>query len=318
LKIIGGRCAGVIADKAGQEREWLADGVVIADGGFQSNAEMFKRHIGPHPEKVLQRGAANGRGDGIAMAMAAGAATRNLDRFYGHLHSADALTNPDVWPYPELDAVAASSIVVGADGSRFTDEGKGGLAIANQLARLEDPLSATMIFDAAIWDGPGKSARFPANPYLEKFGGTLLRADSIADLAAKTGLPADRLQATVAAYNDAVAANALDRLSPSRSTEKFKALPIGKAPFIAVRLCAGITYTMGGIVVDGDGRVLRGDDAAIPGLYAAGTTTAGLEGGGDDGYIGYVGGLIKSVFGLRAAEDVAALSSAKEPRRASA
>ena len=41
----------------------------------------------------------------------------------------------------------------------------------------------------------------------------------------------------------------------------------------------------------------------IDGLYAAGGTTGGLEGGGA---LGYVGGLIKAcVFGLRVAEDAA-------------
>jgi predicted oxidoreductase len=69
-------------------------------------------------------------------------------------------------------------------------------------------------------------------------------------------------------------------------------------------LCAGITNTMGGIAIDAGGRVLRNDGSAIDGLYAAGGTTGGLEGGGDR--VGYVGGLIKAcVFGLRAAEHAA-------------
>jgi len=42
------------------------------------------------------------------------------------------------------------------------------------------------------------------------------------------------------------------------------------------------------------------DDQPIPGLYAAGGTTGGLEGGGT---LGYVGGLIKAAtMGLIAAE----------------
>ena len=74
-------------------------------------------------------------------------------------------------------------------------------------------------------------------------------------------------------------------------------------PFFAAPVCAGITYTMGGIAIDGDARVLREDDSAIEGLYAAGTTTGGLEGGSASGY---VGGLSQSVItGLLAAEDAA-------------
>ena len=47
----------------------------------------------------------------------------------------------------------------------------------------------------------------------------------------------------------------------------------------------------------------RPNGSAIAGLYAAGGSTGGLEGGGA---LGYVGGLIKAcVFGLRVAEHAA-------------
>jgi fumarate reductase flavoprotein subunit len=74
---------------------------------------------------------------------------------------------------------------------------------------------------------------------------------------------------------------------------------------MAIPICAGITYTMGGIAINGHGQVQQQDKTAIPGLFAAGATTGGLEGGGR---LGYVGGLVKAgVFGLRAAERIAAL-----------
>ena len=74
------------------------------------------------------------------------------------------------------------------------------------------------------------------------------------------------------------------------------------APFYAMPICAAITNTMGGIVVDGDARVLDKNDKPIPGLYAAGSTVGGLDGGP---HAGYVGGLIKATIGLRAAETIA-------------
>ena len=52
-------------------------------------------------------------------------------------------------------------------------------------------------------------------------------------------------------------------------------------------------------------RVLDLDDKAIPGLYAAGSTVGGLDGGP---HAGYVGGLIKATIGLRAAETIAGKS----------
>ena len=80
-------------------------------------------------------------------------------------------------------------------------------------------------------------------------------------------------------------------------------MPIETPPFHAAPLAAGITVTMGGIAVDGAARVLRPDDTPIPGLYAAGSTVGGVEGGPDAAYIG---GLIKAfLLGLVAAETAA-------------
>ncbi|HVV79581.1 MAG TPA: FAD-dependent oxidoreductase [Pseudolabrys sp.] len=305
LQMENGRCVGVIGTLKGAEHRWPAKAVVLADGGFQANRAMLREHIGPNPDAILQRGASNGHGDGLKMATAAGAATRGLTIFYGHLLGRDALTNPDVWPYPELDGVAATAIVVTPDGKRFFDEGLGGISLTNAIARLRDPASTTLICDAAIWEGPGRSARFPANPYLEKFGGTLLRADTLAELAAKANIDGAGLAKTVQDYNAALDAGQLGALTPARSTKKTAALPITGAPYIAIPLCAGITYTMGGIVIDGDGQAQRADGTAIPGLYASGTTTAGLDVSADGASVGYVGGLIKAVFGLRASERIA-------------
>ena len=77
---------------------------------------------------------------------------------------------------------------------------------------------------------------------------------------------------------------------------------------MAIPICPGITYTMGGIAIDGNAQVLDANDVPIPGLLAVGAATGGLEGGRDAGYIG---GLMKAgVFGLIAAERVAALKPA--------
>lgn len=304
LIIDGSSCRGIRGTRQNEPVDIPARAVVFSDGGFQSNLDLLREHVCSHPEALLQRGAANGSGDGVLMAMSAGGATRNMDKFYGHLHSRDALTNNDVWPYPELDGMAGNCIIVTPDGHRVIDEGLGGMAITNGLARLDDPNSATIICDAAIWDGPGRSARIPANPFLEKFGGTVLRADTVRELAVAASIDPDGLNATVTAYNAAMDSGDRESLSPPRSEKKAKAWKIAHPPFIAIPVCVAITYTMGGIAINGDGRIIDGKGMPIPGLYAAGTTTAGLEGGGD--LVGYVGGLIKSVFGLRAAEHIAA------------
>ena len=51
---------------------------------------------------------------------------------------------------PYLDSLATAGIVVDAAGERFVDEGRGGVYIANAIAKLADPLSAIVVFDRAI------------------------------------------------------------------------------------------------------------------------------------------------------------------------
>ena len=92
-------------------------------------------------------------------------------------------------------------------------------------------------------------------------------------------------------------------LSPPRRSDRYRAWPIRTAPFYAMPICAAITNTMGGIVVDGNGAVLDQSDTPMPGLFAAGSTVGGLDGGPN---AGYVGGLIKATIALRAAEAIAA------------
>ena len=283
-----------------------ANAVIIADGGFPANVELVRQYITPVPEKILQRNALTATGDGLQMAMAVGAATLGMDCFYGHLLSRDAMNNAKLWPRPYVDSLATSGILVDADARRFADEGEGGVYLANAVARLADPLSASLVMDHAIWQGPGTSPLVPSNPHLPHAGGTLHRADTLAALAALMGVPAQALQDTVAQYNQALESGTLQQLAPTRRTDRHKPWPIKVAPFYAVPLCTGITNTMGGLMVDQDGAVLDKNGAAIPGLYAVGGASGGLEGGPS---IGYVGGLIKSVLGLRAAEKIANFSA---------
>ena len=77
------RCVGVEAETAGQMRRFPAKAVLLADGGFQADLELVGKNIAPAPGGVKQRGAATGKGDGLRMATAVGAATSALDRFGG-------------------------------------------------------------------------------------------------------------------------------------------------------------------------------------------------------------------------------------------
>jgi len=299
----GERCAGVEAQADRMRRAYVARAVVLADGGFQADIDLLREHVSPAPQALKQRNAGTGCGDGLRMARKVGAAVSALDAFYGHLLSRDAFHNERLWPYPQIDELASAGVVVDARGRRIADEGMGGVFLANAVARLADPACATAIFDEAIWQGPGRSASIPPNPVLVREGGTLHQAATIAELARLTGLPVHDLESTLQAYNDAVRSGRCDALDPPRSAHKRAPMGISTPPFYAVPICAGITYTMGGITIDAAARVLRPDRMPIPGLYAAGSNTGGLDGGRA---CGYVGGLMKAiVFGLLAAEHVA-------------
>ena len=276
--------------------------MLLADGGFQANRESFEAHIGPNFDAVFQRGAATGMGDGIRMAEAVGARITSRRRFYGHLLCREARSNEKLWPYPELDAFTTPGVIVGPDGRRLANEGAGGISVANALAQLPNAGSATAVFDAAIWEGPGKAHRIPANPLLEQAGATIHRADTIEGLAAMIGVPPDVLAETIARHNAAIDSGDFSALTPPRQG-KVQPLPIRTAPFMAIHVMPGITYTMGGIEIDDHARAMSAEGKPIAGLFAAGATTGGLEGGGANAYIG---GLVKAgVFGLLAAEEAA-------------
>ena len=281
-----------------------ARAVVICDGGFQGNLPLIGRHITPAPEKVKQRGASTGVGDGLRMAQEAGAAITDLRCFYGHVLSRDAFTNDRIWPYPQLDELGCAGIAVDEKGLRFADEGRGGVFLANNIARLADPLTVHTVFDHAVWEGPGRNARIPANPNIVRVGAAMHQASSIAELAGRMGVPAAQLEQTVNEYNAALAAGRTGSLTPPRSTGPITGnlpiptMPIVNPPFYAVPVCAGITYTMGGIFIDGQCRVVRRAGGVFEGLYAAGSCTGGHEGGP---VAGYTGGLGKAMtFGWHA------------------
>lgn len=306
LLVEAGRCVGVIAEHEGSQKEFRARAVIIADGGFQGNAEMVGRYISKHPDRIKQRGAGTGRGDGLRMAQAIGAAITDLAQFYGHVLSRDALTNDLLWPYPLLDVLVTAGIMVNAQGERFVDEGRGGVFVANAIARLDDPLSAVCIFDNDIWEQPGARELVAPNPNLTDVGGTVYKARDLTELALMAGLPAPALKATVEGFNGAVAQGTGGTLplTPERRTQRYQPMLIGKPPFYAVPVVSGITYTMGGISINVHTQVLRADGSPINGLYAVGIAAGGLEGGPQ---IGYVAGLARcGVTALLSAEHIAA------------
>lgn len=303
LRMQGVRCVGLEAVDAAGSRTYVAQAVVLTDGGFPADPELISEHLCARPDRLLQRNAGTARGDGIRMATAVGARLAGMHRFYGHLQHREAMTRDGLWPYPAVDVLATAGIALDGQGRRFCDEGGGGVFIANAIARLPDPLAATVWFDDAVWQGPARNWLLPPNPYLVRAGVAPRQAVDIPALALDMGLDPAAVQHSIAQYNAMLEGIPTSPDVPIRSTQRIQAWPLRRPPFHAVPVCAGITSTTGGIATDGQARVQRENGGLIEGLFAAGGCTGGLEGGG---YTGYVGGLAKSsVFGMLAGESAA-------------
>jgi fumarate reductase flavoprotein subunit len=239
------------------------------------------------------------------MALAVGAKAVNLKYFYGHLIARKALTDDRFWPYPRLDSFVDEGILIDASGNRFVDEGRGDVAVANDLARSEYPTGATLIFDHESWaaskDSPSStSLKIPSpNPWILDNGGEIFCRDNAEALAEALSVNAANLKRTVEDYNRAVQSKNSPTLPVTR-TGKPKIL---RPPLYGLRVVPGITFTMGGVAINGYAEVLNQNEKSIAGLYAAGDAIGGLMGGHRGGY---TGGLMQAVVtGILAGENAA-------------
>ena len=261
-----------------------AQAVILADGGFQANRALLRRYIGT--DQVKLRATGSGIGDALLMGLGVGAKAVNMNAFYGHPLVRDALSRRNLWPYPVLDALTSAGVVVDRRGRRCVDEGQGGVAVANGLAWSANPLDFWVLFDDDAWNTAGRETPIPPNPYLEREGATIVRAPSLDAVAHRARIDVDGLRRS---------------LRHGGATPVHTGKPaLSRPPFYAIPLVAGVTFTMGGLLVDGSARVLDADEKPIPGLMAAGGTMGGLHGGPR---AGYAGGLLEAaVFGLLAGE----------------
>ena len=278
---------------------------IFSTGGFSANPDMVRRYIGAQADQCKLRGSPQCTGDGLRMGLEIGAKAVNLQYFYGHLIARKALTDDRFWPYPRLDSFVDEGILIDSRGRRFVDEGRGDVAVANDLARSADVTGATLVFDHATWsasrDKPSSTSRaIPApNPWLWQNEAEIFCADTAAALADLLGIDQALFSATVTDYNRAVAALNTSSLAVIRTGNP----RLLRAPFYGLRVVPGITFTMGGLAVNGRCEVLNVFAKSLPGFYAAGDAIGGLMGGYKGGY---TGGLMQAVVtGLLAGETAA-------------
>jgi tricarballylate dehydrogenase len=300
---------GIRAKQNGKAVEFRAKSVILASGGFESNAEWRSRYLGPNWEMAKVRGTRFNNGDGIRMALDIGASP------YGNWSGCHAVgwerNAPEFGDLDVGDQFQKHSypfgIMVNAKGQRFVDEGadfrnytyaKYGRVVLEQPGQF-----AWQIFDAKVKHLLRDEYRIRQI--------TKVEANTVEELATKLeGVDPEGFLKTIKEYNAAVDQNVPfnPNVKDGRSAKGISvpksnwANTIGDGPIEAYAITCGITFTFGGLRVNTDANVLDTDQRPIPGLYAAGELVGGLF------YFNYPGGtglMAGSVFGKIAGRSAA-------------
>jgi tricarballylate dehydrogenase len=304
----GHKVTGVRISKDDELYDVTGKAVILAAGGFQSNAEMRTRYLGPGWEMAKVRGTAFNTGDGIRMALDIGASP------FGNWSGCHAVG----WDFnaPEYGDLAVGDgfqkhsypfgIMVNATGKRFVDEGadfrnytyaKYGRVVLEQPDQF-----AWQVFDQKV-------THLLRDEYRIKQV-SKVTAPTLEQLVKKMeGVDKDSFLTEIAQYNAAVdTQTSFDpNVKDGRSTNGLSipksnwANTLTEGPFEAYHVTCGITFTFGGLRVDPQtSQVISDDQAPIPGLFAAGELVGGIF------YFNYPGGtglMSGSVFGRQAGEN---------------
>jgi tricarballylate dehydrogenase len=284
-----------------------ARAVVLAAGGFEANAEMRTRYLGPNWDLARVRGTPYNTGDAIRMALDIGAQP------WGHWSGCHAVAWDLNAPWHGDRKVGdlfqkhsyPLGIIVNRRGERFVDEGadyrnytyvRYGREILAQPGR-----AAFQIFDQKVLHLLREEYRIREM--------TRAEAATPEELARKLEIDVDGFVRTVAAFNRAVQPGEFNPavkdgkgtrgLTPPKSNW---ALPLDTPPYVGYAVTTGITFTFGGLRITPAGQVLDTEQSHIPGLFAAGELAGGLF------YVNYPGGaglMAGAVFGRIAGRSAA-------------
>ncbi|MQA85831.1 MAG: FAD-binding protein [Streptosporangiales bacterium] len=280
--------AAVVAYPDGRREEIGCRAVLLATGGYGADPELVRRHI-PEIANATYHGGEHARGDALRIGGSLGAATAYLDAYQGHA----AVTLP-AGTLVGWATIMHGAVMVNARGERFGDETCGYSEYAAMLAAQPNS-HGWIVLDRRIHD-----ACLPFQDFRDTVeSGALSWADDVAGLASAARLDAERLAATLA---DADAAARGRRTDPFGRTGWEAPLA---PPYAVVRVHPCLFHTQGGLVVDGNARVLGPDGDPIPGLYASGGAAMSISGHGAAGYLAGNGLLPALGLAFLAADHVA-------------
>lgn len=307
-----GNTIGLVVTKDGKDLRIRArKGVVLAAGGFEGDAAMRKQYLPDGGKDVFTAGSHDNTGDAIVAGEKIGGALDLMD---------------DAWWMPAFqrpggvmhvlvsERSVPPSIIVDGAGNRFTNEASPYVTFVHaQLAGKHDP--AWMIFDGKAKSRYQIGGLLPGQKFPKAWyeSGLLHSADSVGALAAKIGIPADQLEATVTRFNRFAEAGHDDDFGRGESAyDNYYGDPtlpeptmdtLEKAPYYAIRMRAGDLGTKGGLQYNANAQVLRTDGSVIEGLYAVGNTSAAVMGNDYAGAGATIGPAM--VFGFVAARHAA-------------
>jgi succinate dehydrogenase/fumarate reductase flavoprotein subunit len=246
-----GRVVGVVATVDGEEKLVRAGrGVILAAGGFIKNEEMLAKHAPQMLQTNYPLGTDGDDGRGIRMGMGAGGAA---------VHMAEGFVSVPFYP----PSAHVKGIIVNGQGQRFINEdayhGRSGDFVVSRQGGV-----AYLIVDDELY-GP-----------TDAFHKIVAVEETIEALEKAVGFPESTLTTTVEFFNRH-AANGEDPLFHKAPAYL---RPLSAPPYSALNLSVGESiipgFTLGGLDTLPSGEVLTPDGKTVPGLYAAGRTTAGL------------------------------------------
>ncbi len=250
LVVDHGRVVGAVALRYGERLAVKARrGVVLTSGGFIWNDEMLRRHAPSLLLGTWKVGTETDDGRGIEMAQAVGARVKNMH--------AGEVSLPIIPPRQLIEG-----IIVDGFGQRFINEDTY-MGRVGQAALYERDATCFLVIDEAGYapNWMGLEASWVCE-----------RVDELEDL---MDLPAGSLEATLALYNrhaefgaDPVFHKRPERVRPLLPPLGAFDLRRGSAPYAP--------FTLGGLETTVAGEVLDIGGTAIPGLFAAGRSTAGI------------------------------------------
>ncbi|RST02364.1 FAD-binding protein [Streptomyces sp. WAC07149] len=183
-------------------------------------------------------------------------------------------------------------VIVDGAGERYANEALPYQAFTDRMYAADRPEATTvpswLVLDARSRARYVFAGLLPGQPFPRRWleSGFLKKAATVEGLARQISAPA--LAATVRRCNGFAergvdedfgrGESVHDRYYGDPTLPHPNLAPIDKGPFYAVPVHPGDIGTTGGMVTDGDGRVLREDSTPIRGLYAAGNCSAAVMG----------------------------------------